>query len=122
MKPQRRPTLLIIEDDEGLRAQLKWALAGYQFHMAPDRPTGMTLFRREEPQVVILDLGLPPDRDNASEGLLALSSILAIRPLTKVIIASGNEDRRNAVEAIRLGAYDFYSKPVDQDVLKIIIE
>jgi two-component system NtrC family response regulator len=122
MKPPRRPKLLIIEDDEGLRAQLKWALSGYDFHMAADRPSGMALFSDVQPNVVILDLGLPPDRDNASEGLLALSAMLALRPLTKVIIASGNEDRRIAVEAIRLGAYDFYAKPVDQDVLKIIIE
>jgi two-component system NtrC family response regulator len=119
--PSDSPKILVVEDDPGLRAQLKWALSDFDLSLAEDRPSAIAAFRREEPSIVIMDLGLPPDRDNASEGLAALREILALRPLTKVIIASGNQDRRNALEAIGMGAYDFYSKPVDQDILKVII-
>ncbi len=122
MPASNKPRILVIEDDPGFRTQLRWALADYETHLAEDRPSGLTVFRREEPEVVILDLGLPPDRDNASEGLAALRAIMSFRPITKVIIASGNENRQNALEAVSLGAYDFYSKPVDQDILKVIIE
>jgi two-component system NtrC family response regulator len=120
--PRIEMKLLIVEDDQGLRKQLQWALSDYTLLFAANRTEALTVFRREEPQLVLLDLGLPPDVDNATEGLATLRSILALRPLTKVIISSGNEDRRNAVEAIDRGAYDFYAKPADQDVLKIIIE
>ncbi len=119
--PSDSPKILVVEDDPGLRAQLKWALSDFDLSLAEDRPTAMAVFRREEPTIVIMDLGLPPDKDNASEGLAALREMLALSPLTKVIIASGNQERRNALEAIGMGAYDFYSKPVDQDVLKVII-
>lgn len=114
--------LLIVEDDAGLRKQLQWALFGHELFLAEDRKTALTLFRREEPPVVILDLGLPPDPSSPEEGLATLHDILAFRPHTKVIISSGNEDRRIAVEAVRSGAYDFYAKPADQDVLKVIID
>ncbi len=116
------PVVMIVEDDLGLRTQLRWALADYEVHLAEDRTSALGTLRREEPEVVILDLGLPPDRDNASEGLAALRAILAFRPHIKVIVASGSEERKNALEAMALGAYDFYPKPVDQDVLKIIVQ
>ncbi|EPY02512.1 PEP-CTERM-box response regulator transcription factor [Magnetospirillum fulvum] len=118
----RRPRILIVEDDPGLRTQLRWTLSDYDLLPAEDRESAMTLFRREEPPLVILDLGLPPDRDNASEGLATLREIRALRPITKVIVATGNQERENALEAISIGAYDFYSKPVDPDVIKVIIE
>jgi two-component system, NtrC family, response regulator len=117
-----KPCVLVVDDDAGLRTQLKWSLSEYTVLLAEDRASAITAFRREAPPIVILDLGLPPDRDNASEGLLTLREIMAISPLTKVIIASGNQDRKNALLAIADGAYDFYSKPVDKDVLKVIIE
>jgi two-component system NtrC family response regulator len=113
--------LLIVEDDPGVRRQLQWALTDYEVHFAEDRVSALAKFRKEEPQVVILDLGLPPDKDHASEGLAILQAFLQLRPLTKIIISSGNEDRRNALEAIARGAYDFCAKPVDQDVLKVVI-
>ena len=122
MDASDKPKILIVDDDPGLRAQLRWSLVEFEPTLAEDRPSALAAFRREEPHIVVLDLGLPPDRDNASEGLTALREILALRPLTKVVIASGNQDRKNALEAIGMGAYDFYSKPVDQDVLKVIIE
>ena len=116
------PRIMVVEDDLGLRSQMRWGLSDYTLFLAEDRPSAMTVFRREEPPVVILDLGLPPDSDNASEGLATLREILHLQPMTKVIIASGNQERKNALEAIAIGAYDFCTKPVDLDVLKIIIE
>ncbi len=120
---QEKRKLLVVEDDPGLQSQLRWALSdGGEVLVADDRAGALALLRREAPAVVVLDLGLPPDTNGASEGLAALSDILALQPATKVIIASGNEDRENAVKAIGLGAYDFYPKPVDIDVLSLIIE
>lgn len=116
------PRLLLVEDDPGLQSQLRWALEGYQVDVAGDRAAAVARVQDEPPPVVVLDLGLPPDPDGASEGLQCLREILAIAPETKVIISSGNENRANAVEAIALGAYDFYAKPVDIDVLTLIIQ
>ena len=115
-------TLLVVEDDPGLQRQLKWCFEGYQVVMADDRESAMASVRRHEPAVVTLDLGLPPDPANASEGLAALTDILEIAPETKIIVVTGNDDRQNAMEAVGLGAYDFYQKPIDADVLGLIVE
>jgi len=114
--------LLIVEDDEGLQRQLRWAFSDYAPQLAGTRQAALAAVQKFEPPVVVLDLGLPPDRDGASEGLATLEAILAAAPGTKVIIASGNEQRENAVRAIALGAYDFYQKPIDVDVLGLIID
>ncbi|HHJ80977.1 MAG TPA: PEP-CTERM-box response regulator transcription factor, partial [Candidatus Tenderia electrophaga] len=95
---------------------------GYEVFIASDRPEAINLLRRHEPAVVLLDLGLPPDPENASEGLAALEEILALAPSTKVIVVTGNDERENAVKAIAKGAYDFYQKPVDPDVLGMLVE
>ena len=71
--------------------------------------------------MVTLDLGLPPDEANASEGLAALQEILTIAPHTKVIVITGNDDRTNALAAISAGAYDFYQKPIETDVINVIV-
>jgi two-component system, NtrC family, response regulator len=113
--------VLIIEDDAGLRTQMKWALADFAVFTAGDRDTALRLFEKEQPPVLVLDLGLPPDPDGAGEGLALLETVLTRRPLTKVVVASGNEERGNALKAISLGAYDFHPKPVDPDALLLII-
>ncbi|MBI1285448.1 MAG: PEP-CTERM-box response regulator transcription factor [Thiobacillus sp.] len=113
--------ILLVEDDPGLQKQLKWSLADYDVIMASDRDNAIAQLRRHEPPVVLLDLGLPPDADGATEGLAALQQILSLAPATKVIVVTGNLDRSNAVEAIRLGAYDFFQKPFDPDVLALMI-
>jgi two-component system, NtrC family, response regulator len=113
--------LLVIEDDSGLQKQLKWGFADYDVVIAGDRSEAITALRRHMPKVVTLDLGLPPDPANASEGLKILEEILDLAPATKVIVVTGNDDRDNAIKAVALGAYDFYHKPVDLDVLNLII-
>ena len=114
--------LLIVEDDEGLQSQLKWCFEGYEVHIASDRQEAIAMLRRYTPPVVTLDLGLPPDPTNASEGFAALEEINSLLPDTKIIVVTGNDDRVNALKAISLGAYDFYQKPIDPDVLKIIVD
>lgn len=114
-------TLLIVEDDIGIQKQLKWSLPDYELVFAEDRSSALTQVRRYEPAVVTLDLGLPPDASNASEGLACLTDILAIQPDCKIIIITGSTDKEHALKAVNLGAYDYYQKPIDPDVLTIIL-
>jgi len=113
--------LLIVDDDIGVQKQLKWSLADYEVILADSRKTTIAAVRRHEPKVVTLDLGLPPDSANASEGLAALKEILEIAPHTKVIVITGNDEHANALKAIEMGAYDFYQKPVDSDIINVIV-
>jgi two-component system NtrC family response regulator len=115
------PVLLIVEDDEGLQRQLKWAYEGYQVVCAGDRQTAIEAVRAHEPAVVTLDLGLPPDPDGVDEGFATLAEILKLKPDTKIIVATGHGARESALKAIGMGAYDFYKKPVDIDELGLIV-
>ncbi len=116
------PKLLIVEDDPGLRSQLRWCFDGYEVLEAEDRASAISQVRRHDPGLVTLDLGLPPDPANASEGLALLEEILVEAPQTKVIVVTGNDDRDNALKAVSLGAYDFYIKPVDSELLRLIVD
>jgi two-component system NtrC family response regulator len=116
-----KPKLLIVEDDEGLQRQLRWAYDDYDVFVASNRDTAVELLRAEEPPVVTLDLGLPPDPDGVAEGFATLETILSLKPDTKVIVASGHGARESALRAISSGAYDFYQKPVDIDQLGLIV-
>lgn len=120
-QPAALPVLLVVEDDEGLQRQLKWAYEGYRVVSALNRAEAIELMRLHEPSVVTLDLGLPPDPDGTSEGFAVLADILRLKPDTKVIVASGHGARESALKAIALGAYDFYRKPVDIDELGLIV-
>ncbi len=113
--------LLIVDDDLGIQKQLKWSLSDYEVVFAQDRESAIAAVRRHEPLVVTLDLGLPPDTANASEGLATLQEILALAPHTKVIVITGNDNHDVALKAIELGAYDFYQKPVEGDVINVIV-
>ena len=115
------PVLLIVEDDEGLQRQLKWAYDGYRIIIAGDRQSAIEALRLHEPAVVTLDLGLPPDPDGTEEGFATLSEMLALKPDTKIIVASGHGARESALKAVALGAYDFYRKPIDIDELGLIV-
>ncbi|MGD0103712.1 MAG: PEP-CTERM-box response regulator transcription factor [Rhodopila sp.] len=117
-----QPKLLIVEDDEGLCSQYRWAFPACEVLMAHARPQAVALVRRENPPVAIMDLGLPPDPDGVSEGFATLSEVLRIAPQTKVIVVTGNGERVNALRAIATGAYDFCEKPVEIAVLRTIIE
>ncbi|MFV0278656.1 MAG: sigma 54-interacting transcriptional regulator, partial [Parahaliea sp.] len=113
--------LLVVEDDKGLQSQLRWAFEDFEVAIASDREEGIAQLRRFEPGVVILDLGLPPDPGGVTEGLATLTEILSLSPDTKIVVVTGDNDRANAVKAIGRGAYDFYQKPVDPELLNIIV-
>ena len=114
--------LLIVEDDLGLQKQLRWCFDEYEVLTAVNRTEAIAQLRRFEPAVVVQDLGLPPDPSGVSEGMQTLKEILDNAPQTKVIVVTGNNDWDNAVRAVANGAYDFYSKPVDTNVLKLIVD
>ena len=119
----RLPTLLIVEDDEDLRLQLRWALAPeYEVFEAGDRAAALEVIRTTNVGLVMLDLGLPPDAGGATEGLQALEEMLTINHSMKIIMVTGNSDRANAIKAVELGAYDFLEKPVELEVLKVVLQ
>ncbi len=117
-----KPKLLIIEDDPGLQAQLKWAYPDFSVIVASDRAAALAALRADEPAVVTLDLGLPPDPDGTGEGFAVLDAIMALRPDTKVVVATGHGARESALQAITRGAYDYYQKPVDIEALGLIVQ
>ncbi len=113
--------LLIVEDDEGLQKQLRWSFGEYEVMLAGDRSAAVKLARDHQPAVVTLDLGLPPEPDDITEGMETLRAILEIAPYAKVIMVTGQDEREHALSAINMGAYDFYAKPIDIDALKLIV-
>ena len=122
-KPTAKPKLLIVDDDEEIRTQMRWALAAdYAVTLAGDRASALDQFRATRPPVVLLDLGLPPHPGTPQEGLAALSELLAIDRMTKVVIVSGQGEKGPALQAIGAGAYDFVGKPVEMDELKLLLK
>jgi two-component system, NtrC family, response regulator len=117
-----KPKLLVVEDDDGLRSQYRWAFPSCEVMVATARPSAIAAVRKERPQAVILDLGLPPDPDGVSDGFAIVAEVLRIAPETKIIVVTGNGERRHALKAISLGAYDFCEKPVEIELLRTIIE
>ncbi len=114
--------LLIVEDDQGLQRQLKWSYEDFEVFCASNRAEAIALMRLEEPDVVTLDLGLPPDPDGTTEGFATLDEMLQLKPDTKIIVASGHNAKESALHAISAGAWDFYQKPVDIDELHLIVK
>ena len=122
MNDTKRRPLLIVEDDPALQKQMRWAFDRNETLVAGDAESAIAQVRRFEPAVITMDLGLPPHPDDTTEGFTLLQQILAIAPHTKVIVLTGQNDRSNALKAIRLGAYDFYAKPFEPELLSLTIE
>src|SRR6266480_719518 len=122
MPNSMKPKLLIVDDDEAIRTQMKWALGeDYEVHFAEDRKAAVESFEAHSPAVTLLDLGLPPCPNECDEGLAVLSDILAIDNTAKVIIISGQGEKHNAIQAVGAGAYDFLCKPVEMEELRLLI-
>jgi two-component system NtrC family response regulator len=113
--------LLVVEDDPGLQTQLRWCFEGYDIVIAGDRKNAMAEVQQHQPPVVTLDLGLPPDADGTSEGFALLEDILLTAPHTKIIVVTGNNQREHATRSVAMGAYDFFYKPIDADMLELIV-
>jgi two-component system, NtrC family, response regulator len=118
----KRRTLLIVEDDPALQKQMRWAFDDFETIVADDRDSAIAQLRRYEPAVVTMDLGLPPEPDDVTVGLGLLGEVLALAPDTKVIVLTGQHDRENAVKAVAMGAYDFFGKPFEPELLTLTIE
>jgi two-component system, NtrC family, response regulator len=114
--------LLIVEDDPALQKQMRWSFDGFETLTADNRESALVQIRRHAPPVVTMDLGLPPDPDSVSEGFKLLEQALAIAPDTKVIVLTGQNDRANALRAVALGAYDFFAKPFEPELLNLTID
>ena len=122
MTDAKRKPLLIVEDDLALQKQMRWAFDGNETVVASDPESAIAQLRRHEPAVVTMDLGLPPHPDDSTEGFALLEKILTLAPYTKVIVLTGQNDRANALKAIGLGAYDFYAKPFEPELLGLTID
>jgi two-component system NtrC family response regulator len=118
----KQTRLLIVEDDPGLSRQLKWALDGFEVDCAASREEALASVRRAEPAIVLQDLGLPPDPDGVEEGFATIVDLLRVAPAAKVVVITGREGREHALRAIRLGAFDFCQKPVDTEMLSVILD
>ena len=119
----KKPGVLIIENEKDIRDQMRWALSKeYVVHTAEDRAEALNLIGGKAPDVITLDLGLPPDEDGSTEGLACLKEIMALDPLAKVIIITGNTERENALKGVSMGAYDYLAKPVEIADLKVILK
>lgn len=122
MKEEHKPKLLLVDDDEEIRTQMKWALGSdYDLSMAGDRAEAVQVFGRERSRVVLLDLGLPPKANEPDEGLATLDEIISLDPLVKIIIISGQSEKKNAIRAVGAGAYDFLVKPIEMEELKLVL-
>ncbi len=122
MSARTTTRLLVVEDDPGLQRQLKWALDDFEVECAGTREEALAAARRFEPSIVLQDLGLPPDPDGVEEGFATITELLRLAPATKIIVVTGREGREHALRAIRLGAYDFCQKPVEMEMLALIID
>ncbi|OGB00585.1 MAG: PEP-CTERM-box response regulator transcription factor [Burkholderiales bacterium RIFCSPHIGHO2_12_FULL_69_20] len=114
--------LLIVEDDLALQKQIKWSLDRFDCVTASDRESALVQYRRHQPAVVTMDLGLPPDPDSTSEGFKLLGQLLDLDPNIKVIVLTGQNDQANALRAVAMGAYDFFAKPFEPELLGLTID
>lgn len=121
MKKNDLLTLLIVEDDIGLLTQLKWHFVDYHVVTATKLDDAISAIRLHEPNVMVQDLGLPPDENGVTQGFELLQQALHLKPYMKVIVMTGNDSNEHAIKAVNLGAYDFYSKPVDPQTLDLIV-
>ena len=122
MSTEKSRALLIVEDDLALQKQIKWSLDRFESVTANDRESALVQMRRSNPAVVTMDLGLPPDPDSVSEGFRLLEQMLAADPDVKVIVLTGQNDQANALRAVALGAYDFFAKPFEPELLNLTVE
>jgi len=118
----KQQTLMVVEDDPALQKQMRWAFGDFEVVLASDRESAISQLRRHEPPVITMDLGLPPDPDGVAEGFALLQEMLSLAPNSKVIVLTGQHDRENALRAVSLGAYDFFAKPFEPELLTLTID
>jgi two-component system, NtrC family, response regulator len=122
MSQTAQSPLLIVEDDLSLQKQIKWSLDRFESVTASDRESALQQFRRYQPAVVTMDLGLPPDPDSVSEGFKLLEQLLDLSPSVKIIVLTGQNEQTHALRAVALGAYDFLAKPFEPETLALTVD
>lgn len=122
MNGEKTRPLLVVEDDPALQKQIKWSFDQYDVVTAADRESALVQIKRYQPPVVTMDLGLPPDPDSVSEGFKLLEQMIATEPDIKVIVLTGQNDQANALRAVALGAYDFFAKPFEPELLALTVD
>lgn len=115
-----KETLLAIADDRTVQ-QLAGIFSNYEVLTAADGEAAVQLLRRFEPSIAVLDLGCSPTAGDLPPALDILRRLLALSPDTKVIVLTDPHDRAGAVAAIGLGAYNFFEKPLDADILSLLV-
>jgi len=124
MSTQTQPkgTVLVVDDDDAVRSGLYWALASdYQVLQAASRDEACNLITEEDIDVVVSDLHLPPHLDDIAEGLALIDVARAQDPPMQVVVITGSDSKRAALEAVRRGAYGFFEKPLDPAELLHIV-
>jgi two-component system NtrC family response regulator len=117
-----KPKLLVVDDEEYICRQVRWGLNDeYEVITAYESSEAITKFGEHKPDIVTLDLNLSP-ADDHEKGFKVLEEILAIDPYAKVIMVTGHDGKESAINSLRLGAYDYYVKPIDLSELKIILK
>ncbi|HWR81924.1 MAG TPA: PEP-CTERM-box response regulator transcription factor [Candidatus Deferrimicrobium sp.] len=116
-----RDVILVVDDEQGIRDQLYWALNdAYEVHVAADSAAALEMVRSLHPAVVTLDVALTGAGDER-EGIDLVGRIVDIEPITKVIMITAHGQKENALECLQRGAYDFFSKPIALDELRVVI-
>jgi two-component system NtrC family response regulator len=117
-----KPKILLVDDEENILKQMRWALeSDYDVFTISDEGEAMSTFEKEKPAIVTLDLSLNPHNPADLGGMRLLEQILSQEPSTRAIVVTGNDDEKNALRAVRLGAFDYYAKPISLEELKVII-
>ncbi|MGQ9636804.1 MAG: sigma-54-dependent transcriptional regulator [Thermodesulfobacteriota bacterium] len=114
-----KKVILVVEDDLRLGASLclLFRRKGYQTLMAGNGKEAFQLFQQQDVDLVVTDLVMPK-----MDGIALLESIKALRPETEVIVISGQGTIEKAVQAMKLGAFDFIEKPIDPRVISLLVE
>lgn len=114
--------ILLVDDDESILSFMRRELsADYDVFTSSEEEDALRIFQRVRPAVVLLDLSLKPGNPSDLGGLRLLERVLDLEPSTRVIVITGDNRDANALRAVGLGAWDFYTKPVPMDELKVMI-
>ncbi len=116
------PSLLLVDDDVIIAESLQYVLSDeYQVSLAADRPQCIQMLEQLQapPQLALVDLGLPPDIHKPDEGFALIEYIVEHFPSTRVLVLSGQDDKKYVAGAKKLGAVDFVAKPCDVAELKV---
>ncbi len=115
--------ILLVDDEENILKQMRWALEpDYDVFTTSTEGEAIGIFESEKPPVVTLDLSLNPHNPSDLGGMRILEQIISLEPATRVIVVTGNDDETNALRAVRLGAFDYYSKPIRLEEVKVMIQ